>query len=260
MASLLSPGNRAHFVYGIACDHGCIWDLKFCPSGAWELPGTPRKVPPSWLCDGPWTQSQNKGSGCSQSRRNRVWRVVGMAFFSSNLMSYFQKLEPQKFSERLLRQQSSAQIWSHPLGSSPASAGSLGSCLLRWEGAAVQSAPSWRPAGTAAPRWVAQQGEWGCCSHGQNFVGPVHLPWNSSRPSLYSTKPCTATPSILTSHALYWTSLFSSPQVVLLQTITALFHHITFISSLPCPPCSQASSSAATVNWLCKELLKAEAD
>lgn len=47
MLFLLSPGNRAHFVYGIACDHGCIWDLKFCPSGAWELPGTPRKVPPS---------------------------------------------------------------------------------------------------------------------------------------------------------------------------------------------------------------------
>ncbi|XP_006162215.1 general transcription factor 3C polypeptide 2 isoform X3 [Tupaia chinensis] len=39
------PGNRAHLVYGIACDHGCIWDLKFCPSGAWELPGTPRKAP-----------------------------------------------------------------------------------------------------------------------------------------------------------------------------------------------------------------------
>lgn len=60
MLSLLSPGNRAHFVYGIACDHGCIWDLKFCPSGAWELPGTPRKVPPSWLRDGPRTQSQDK--------------------------------------------------------------------------------------------------------------------------------------------------------------------------------------------------------
>lgn len=43
---LLSAGNRAHFVYGIACDHGCIWDLKFCPSGAWELPSTPRKVHP----------------------------------------------------------------------------------------------------------------------------------------------------------------------------------------------------------------------
>ncbi|KAM6221615.1 LOW QUALITY PROTEIN: general transcription factor 3C polypeptide 2 [Rhynchocyon petersi] len=39
------PDNRAHFVYGIACDNGCIWDLKFCPSGAWELPSTPRKAP-----------------------------------------------------------------------------------------------------------------------------------------------------------------------------------------------------------------------
>ncbi|KAK7796597.1 hypothetical protein U0070_024814 [Myodes glareolus] len=39
------PGNRAHFVYGIACDSGCIWDLKFCPSGAWEHPETPRKAP-----------------------------------------------------------------------------------------------------------------------------------------------------------------------------------------------------------------------
>lgn len=39
------PGSRAHFVYGIACDNGCIWDLKFCPSGAWELPSTPRKAP-----------------------------------------------------------------------------------------------------------------------------------------------------------------------------------------------------------------------
>ncbi|XP_007532631.2 general transcription factor 3C polypeptide 2 [Erinaceus europaeus] len=39
------PSNRAHFVYGIACDHGCIWDIKFCPSGAWELPSTPRKAP-----------------------------------------------------------------------------------------------------------------------------------------------------------------------------------------------------------------------
>ncbi|XP_042552587.1 general transcription factor 3C polypeptide 2 isoform X1 [Dipodomys spectabilis] len=39
------PDNRAHFVYGIACDNGCIWDLKFCPSGAWELPETSRKAP-----------------------------------------------------------------------------------------------------------------------------------------------------------------------------------------------------------------------
>ncbi|KAL1783131.1 general transcription factor 3C polypeptide 2 isoform X1 [Sigmodon hispidus] len=39
------PGNRAYFVYGIACDSGCIWDIKFCPSGAWEHPETPRKAP-----------------------------------------------------------------------------------------------------------------------------------------------------------------------------------------------------------------------
>ncbi|OCT81605.1 general transcription factor 3C polypeptide 2 [Xenopus laevis] len=31
------------FSYGLALDHGCIWDLKFCPSGGWELPCTSRK-------------------------------------------------------------------------------------------------------------------------------------------------------------------------------------------------------------------------
>uniref|UniRef100_A0A6I8T0S2 General transcription factor 3C polypeptide 2 n=1 Tax=Xenopus tropicalis TaxID=8364 RepID=A0A6I8T0S2_XENTR len=31
------------FSYGIAVDHGCIWDMKFCPSGGWELPCTSRK-------------------------------------------------------------------------------------------------------------------------------------------------------------------------------------------------------------------------
>uniref|UniRef100_A0A8C8SLN1 General transcription factor 3C polypeptide 2 n=1 Tax=Pelusios castaneus TaxID=367368 RepID=A0A8C8SLN1_9SAUR len=31
--------------YAIATDHGCIWDMKFCPSGAWELP-TPCRKPP----------------------------------------------------------------------------------------------------------------------------------------------------------------------------------------------------------------------
>ncbi|KAF6103585.1 general transcription factor IIIC subunit 2 [Phyllostomus discolor] len=44
-ATASHPGNRAHFVYGIASDHGCVWDLRFCPSGAWELPGTPRQAP-----------------------------------------------------------------------------------------------------------------------------------------------------------------------------------------------------------------------
>lgn len=62
--------------------------------------------------------------------------------FSSSSISYLQRPEPPKFSERSLRQQASAQVWSHPLGSSPASIGSLGSRLLRREGAAVQSAPS----------------------------------------------------------------------------------------------------------------------
>uniref|UniRef100_A0A8C0ITY7 General transcription factor 3C polypeptide 2 n=1 Tax=Chelonoidis abingdonii TaxID=106734 RepID=A0A8C0ITY7_CHEAB len=31
--------------YAIATDHGCIWDMKFCPSGAWEPPTTCRKPP-----------------------------------------------------------------------------------------------------------------------------------------------------------------------------------------------------------------------
>ncbi|KAM4693843.1 general transcription factor 3C polypeptide 2 [Discoglossus pictus] len=34
---------EAQFSYGLAVDHGCIWDLKFCPSGGWEPPCTPRK-------------------------------------------------------------------------------------------------------------------------------------------------------------------------------------------------------------------------
>nr|XP_033792429.1 general transcription factor 3C polypeptide 2 isoform X2 [Geotrypetes seraphini] len=37
--------TKAAFAYGIAVDLGCIWDLKFCPSGAWELPSTHRKTP-----------------------------------------------------------------------------------------------------------------------------------------------------------------------------------------------------------------------
>ncbi|NXA44065.1 TF3C2 factor, partial [Eudromia elegans] len=31
--------------YGIATNHGCVWDMKFCPSGAWEPPDAPRKHP-----------------------------------------------------------------------------------------------------------------------------------------------------------------------------------------------------------------------
>ncbi|KAI1897559.1 hypothetical protein AGOR_G00084510 [Albula goreensis] len=35
----------AQLAYAIALDDGCIWDMKWCPSGAWELPATSRKVP-----------------------------------------------------------------------------------------------------------------------------------------------------------------------------------------------------------------------
>ncbi|XP_063155749.1 general transcription factor 3C polypeptide 2 isoform X2 [Candoia aspera] len=39
--SVTKPG----LAYAIATDHGCIWDMKFCPSGAWEPPITQRKLP-----------------------------------------------------------------------------------------------------------------------------------------------------------------------------------------------------------------------
>ncbi|XP_075000785.1 general transcription factor 3C polypeptide 2 isoform X2 [Calonectris borealis] len=37
--------DKAGLAYAIAADHGCVWDMKFCPSGAWELPTTARKHP-----------------------------------------------------------------------------------------------------------------------------------------------------------------------------------------------------------------------
>ncbi|NXA57457.1 TF3C2 factor, partial [Nothocercus julius] len=37
--------HGAALAYGVAADHGCVWDMKFCPSGAWEPPATPRKHP-----------------------------------------------------------------------------------------------------------------------------------------------------------------------------------------------------------------------
>ncbi|XP_074982345.1 general transcription factor 3C polypeptide 2 isoform X1 [Caretta caretta] len=37
--------TKARLAYAITADHGCIWDMKFCPSGAWELPTTCRKPP-----------------------------------------------------------------------------------------------------------------------------------------------------------------------------------------------------------------------
>uniref|UniRef100_UPI00398EDE1F general transcription factor 3C polypeptide 2 n=1 Tax=Pristiophorus japonicus TaxID=55135 RepID=UPI00398EDE1F len=39
------PQMNAALAYGIATDYGCIWDMKWCPSGAWELPETTRKRP-----------------------------------------------------------------------------------------------------------------------------------------------------------------------------------------------------------------------
>ncbi|NXU54305.1 TF3C2 factor, partial [Turnix velox] len=40
-----SSTDSVGLAYAIATDHGCIWDMKFCPSGGWELPGAPRKPP-----------------------------------------------------------------------------------------------------------------------------------------------------------------------------------------------------------------------
>ncbi|NXB57926.1 TF3C2 factor, partial [Struthidea cinerea] len=37
--------NRARLAYAIAADYGCVWDMKFCPSGAWEPPTTARTHP-----------------------------------------------------------------------------------------------------------------------------------------------------------------------------------------------------------------------
>ncbi|KAM6405655.1 general transcription factor 3C polypeptide 2 isoform 2-T2 [Pluvialis apricaria] len=37
--------DKAGLAYAIAADHGCVWDMKFCPSGAWEPPTTARKHP-----------------------------------------------------------------------------------------------------------------------------------------------------------------------------------------------------------------------
>uniref|UniRef100_A0A669Q518 General transcription factor 3C polypeptide 2 n=1 Tax=Phasianus colchicus TaxID=9054 RepID=A0A669Q518_PHACC len=37
--------DRAGLAYAIAADHGCVWDMKFCPSGAWEPPSSSSKHP-----------------------------------------------------------------------------------------------------------------------------------------------------------------------------------------------------------------------
>ncbi|GAB0185204.1 general transcription factor 3C polypeptide 2 [Grus japonensis] len=37
--------DKAGLAYAVAADHGCVWDMKFCPSGAWEPPTAARKHP-----------------------------------------------------------------------------------------------------------------------------------------------------------------------------------------------------------------------
>uniref|UniRef100_A0A674HQK3 General transcription factor 3C polypeptide 2 n=1 Tax=Taeniopygia guttata TaxID=59729 RepID=A0A674HQK3_TAEGU len=37
--------NKARLAYAIAADYGCVWDMKFCPSGAWEPPTAARMYP-----------------------------------------------------------------------------------------------------------------------------------------------------------------------------------------------------------------------
>ncbi|KAJ8355804.1 hypothetical protein SKAU_G00185980 [Synaphobranchus kaupii] len=39
------PSSPAQLAYAIALDDGCIWDMKWCPSSAWELPTISRKTP-----------------------------------------------------------------------------------------------------------------------------------------------------------------------------------------------------------------------
>ncbi|KAK1805441.1 hypothetical protein P4O66_019756 [Electrophorus voltai] len=39
------PSSSPHLAYALAINDGCIWNLKWCPSGAWEQPTTNRKTP-----------------------------------------------------------------------------------------------------------------------------------------------------------------------------------------------------------------------
>lgn len=39
-----SSPSKARLAYAIAADYGCVWDMKFCPSGAWEPPSAARMV------------------------------------------------------------------------------------------------------------------------------------------------------------------------------------------------------------------------
>nr|AAI59229.1 Si:ch211-245h14.3 protein [Danio rerio] len=39
------PSTTPHLAYALAIDDGYIWNIKWCPAGAWELPSTSRKAP-----------------------------------------------------------------------------------------------------------------------------------------------------------------------------------------------------------------------
>ncbi|XP_017349715.1 general transcription factor 3C polypeptide 2 [Ictalurus punctatus] len=39
------PLSSPRLAYALAVDDGCIWNLKWCPAGAWEVPTTVRKAP-----------------------------------------------------------------------------------------------------------------------------------------------------------------------------------------------------------------------
>nr|XP_057945298.1 general transcription factor 3C polypeptide 2 isoform X2 [Doryrhamphus excisus] len=39
------PTSQAGLAYGLVLDKGCIWNLKWCPSGAWEMPSTRKEAP-----------------------------------------------------------------------------------------------------------------------------------------------------------------------------------------------------------------------
>ncbi|KAK7133784.1 hypothetical protein R3I94_015600 [Phoxinus phoxinus] len=39
------PSTAPHLAYALAIDDGCIWNIKWCPAGVWELPSTSRKAP-----------------------------------------------------------------------------------------------------------------------------------------------------------------------------------------------------------------------
>uniref|UniRef100_A0A672RYC2 General transcription factor 3C polypeptide 2-like n=1 Tax=Sinocyclocheilus grahami TaxID=75366 RepID=A0A672RYC2_SINGR len=39
------PSTAPHLAYALAIDDGCIWNIRWCPAGVWELPSTSRKPP-----------------------------------------------------------------------------------------------------------------------------------------------------------------------------------------------------------------------